>query len=194
MTTDSASKPDSLRQKNLAAMLSRERNNALMKVRAYRHDQDDEALPAPADELDAARSLAEIETHASLIEQAEDRLRQIDDAFNRLERGLYGLCKDCGAEIPAARLEVLPFATRCVDCQETRNHTHRGKGALQRPYDQVWEVPPEMAENTDTMSRGGVDRAPEEKLTVRGERPLGREEAELEQPPKSRPRVARRGS
>ena len=71
-------------------------NDALLKVRAYRHDQKDDVLPGPADELEIARSLAEIETHASLIEQAEDRLKQIDDALGRLERALYGMCEDCG--------------------------------------------------------------------------------------------------
>ena len=55
-----------------------------------------DVLPGPADELDIARSLAEIETHASLIEQAEDRLKQIDDALGRLERALYGMCEDGG--------------------------------------------------------------------------------------------------
>jgi len=67
MTINSPSKPERRRQSNLEAMLSQERNAALVKVRAYRHDQEDDALPEPGDELDVARSLAEVETQASLI-------------------------------------------------------------------------------------------------------------------------------
>lgn len=95
MTTNCALKPRGQRQNNLTITLLHERNDALCKVRAYRRDQEDDAMLEPGDELDAARSLAEIETHAGLIDQTEDRLKQIDDAFNRLERGLYGVCEDC---------------------------------------------------------------------------------------------------
>ena len=35
----------------------------------------------------------------------------------RLEDGKYGICVDCGKEIPAARLEALPEAIRCVEDQ-----------------------------------------------------------------------------
>jgi phage/conjugal plasmid C-4 type zinc finger TraR family protein len=127
-----------VRVRTIGRLCSRAKNDALLKVRASRRDRGDDVLPGPADELDIARSLAEIETHASLIEQAEDRLKQIDDALGRLERALYGMCEDCGEKIPALRLSVLPFATGCVDCQETRNQTHRGAGALLEPSDRRW--------------------------------------------------------
>jgi DnaK suppressor protein len=47
-------------------------------------------------------------------------LRQIDEALGRLEVGSYGLCEDCDAPIAEERLEVVPFATRCVDCERRR--------------------------------------------------------------------------
>jgi RNA polymerase-binding transcription factor DksA len=47
-----------------------------------------------------------------------DALQQVEDALDRLDGGSYGTCLDCGAEILAHRLEVLPFATRCVNCEE----------------------------------------------------------------------------
>ena len=108
------------------------------RLRSERTVAGDDVLPGPADELDIARSLAEIETHASLIEQAEDRLKQIDDALGRLERPSMGCVRTVEKKIPALRLSVLPFATRCVDCQETRNQTHRSAGALLEPSDRRW--------------------------------------------------------
>lgn len=175
------------RLETLRSILSRERNKALARVREYRRDQDDEATPAPADELDAARTLAEVETHAGLIEQAEERIKQIDAAFRRLEQGRYGVCEDCGAEIALKRLEALPFATRCVDCQSAHKRLHRGEGRMIEPFGRQWETPTEVDESSDT-ARDDFVRLPEEELIVHGEEPLGPEEGELERPPTVLPR------
>lgn len=40
----------------------------------------------------------------------------IRDALAAIRAGTYGTCKDCGAQITAARLEALPEATLCVSC------------------------------------------------------------------------------
>ena len=51
---------------------------------------------------------------------AHDRLQvvlaDIDRAEVKLQEGTYGVCDDCGTPIAAARLEVRPWSTRCVDC------------------------------------------------------------------------------
>ena len=47
-------------------------------------------------------------------------LVQIDCALARVEDGSYGICEDCGQEIPPARLEALPSATLCVGCKAQR--------------------------------------------------------------------------
>ena len=51
---------------------------------------------------------------------AAERLAQIDEALEREQAGTYGICADCGTPIPAARLEIRPFAQRCVPCAEKR--------------------------------------------------------------------------
>jgi DnaK suppressor protein len=51
-------------------------------------------------------------------ERDQIELRQIAEARERMDRGTYGACVDCGADIPFARLEALPFSNRCVSCQE----------------------------------------------------------------------------
>jgi len=38
-------------------------------------------------------------------------------ALAMIERGVYGICIDCEEEIPQARLESVPSASRCVSCQ-----------------------------------------------------------------------------
>jgi len=54
----------------------------------------------------------------ALMEMESATLRRIDEAIVRLDGGTYGLCSDCGDKISEARLEALPFALTCRDCQE----------------------------------------------------------------------------
>ncbi len=49
---------------------------------------------------------------------ARQELRRVTSALVRMDAGEYGICIDCGAEIPDARLEANPFAERCVECEE----------------------------------------------------------------------------
>jgi DnaK suppressor protein len=42
---------------------------------------------------------------------------QISAALNRLEAGTYGRCTRCGVQISPARLEVVPYAAACIECQ-----------------------------------------------------------------------------
>ncbi|MBW1920636.1 MAG: hypothetical protein DRH11_07070 [Deltaproteobacteria bacterium] len=56
-------------------------------------------------------------TAFSLIELKHDELQQIEQALQRIERGEYGRCVDCGRWITPARLEVMPYAVRCRRCQ-----------------------------------------------------------------------------
>lgn len=51
-----------------------------------------------------------------LNEQDSNRLDMIDAALDRVRNGVYGICVDCGKEIPQARLKALPYAAMCVPC------------------------------------------------------------------------------
>lgn len=55
---------------------------------------------------------------SGLASAAHDELAQIDEALARVDAGEYGICASCGDPIPAARLEVRPFAELCVPCAE----------------------------------------------------------------------------
>lgn len=56
----------------------------------------------------------------ALLNMQIERLREVEEALDRLEEGTYGICEDCGATIHLERLKVLPFTTYCVRCQERR--------------------------------------------------------------------------
>lgn len=44
-------------------------------------------------------------------------VEQITAALNRISEGTYGRCTRCGQQIAPARLEVLPHAAACIECQ-----------------------------------------------------------------------------
>jgi DnaK suppressor protein len=47
-----------------------------------------------------------------------ENLRRIMDALERLDHASYGICEECGTEIGERRLQVVPFAAYCLECQE----------------------------------------------------------------------------
>lgn len=61
--------------------------------------------------------VAERETLSSLIKLREHRLYAVEQALSELSQGTYGICERCGQPIDPRRLEVLPEATFCIDCQ-----------------------------------------------------------------------------
>jgi DnaK suppressor protein len=67
---------------------------------------------------DEALSLTMEKLQSSLQSSELDELKLIDQALNRIDRGEYGVCVDCGEQISAQRLEFYPYAARCIVCQE----------------------------------------------------------------------------
>jgi RNA polymerase-binding transcription factor DksA len=66
------------------------------------------------------------ETTLMILEEEE---RRVADARKALEEGRYGICVDCGKEIPAARLEAIPETIRCVEDQRLYEARLRQRGA-----------------------------------------------------------------
>jgi DnaK suppressor protein len=137
---------NSSRLDKLRDSLARLRDETYGKIAVFRRDQGQEVLTSPGDEMDVARSTADVETHASLVERSEDRLRLIDQALARIESGSYGTCAECGEDIPIERLRALPFAVLCVDCQQKRGKSRGrwGAGGTIEPYSQTWTPPTDM--------------------------------------------------
>lgn len=53
-----------------------------------------------------------------------NELRAIQTARKRMENNVYGVCAECGYEIPYERLLAQPIAERCAPCQEIYEKTH----------------------------------------------------------------------
>ena len=53
------------------------------------------------------------------------RMKLIDSAITRIEQGKYGLCMKCGKKIPKERLEAIPYALMCIECQSADERRNR---------------------------------------------------------------------
>ena len=53
------------------------------------------------------------------------RMRLIDSALTRIEQGKYGSCMRCGKKIPKERLEAIPYALMCIECQSADERRNR---------------------------------------------------------------------
>ncbi|HSH69060.1 MAG TPA: TraR/DksA family transcriptional regulator [Deferrisomatales bacterium] len=68
---------------------------------------------------DAAANTAARQLLLGLGDRERRQLREIDDALERLDHDTFGFCEECGDEIGAARLQILPHTVLCVDCKAT---------------------------------------------------------------------------
>ena len=69
------------------------------------------------DVVDAALDAAQDEISSQLAEVESRELANIERALVRIKNGSYGECEVCGDKIPVARLNALPYATSCIECQ-----------------------------------------------------------------------------
>lgn len=67
---------------------------------------------------DVGTEVFEQEKNASILEQVDAQLGDIDAAFERIERGGYGICEACGNPIETARIEERPYARFCLEDQQ----------------------------------------------------------------------------
>ena len=64
-------------------------------------------------------------------------LGEVKDALGRLDGGRFGVCERCGGPIGEARLAVVPWARRCVDCEDAE-----GLPGRSRPVEEEVLKPP----------------------------------------------------
>ncbi|HSF12080.1 MAG TPA: TraR/DksA family transcriptional regulator [Erythrobacter sp.] len=78
--------------------------------------EDDLRQPLDADYSEQAVDLADDEALEGVDDVLRAEARQVRLALARIDNGTYGTCANCGEDIPRARLEAQPTATRCLKC------------------------------------------------------------------------------
>lgn len=72
---------------------------------------------AKGDDADLAAMAQAKEQAQWLANDQKQRLAQIDQALARIAAGKYGICDRCGKPIAPERMEAIPHATLCIQCQ-----------------------------------------------------------------------------
>jgi DnaK suppressor protein len=73
----------------------------------------------PRDEVDESQRVQLRDLRVRLAEQDSLRAQLMEEALRRMARGEYGDCIDCGSAIGSHRLNLVPWAPRCIDCQQS---------------------------------------------------------------------------
>ena len=76
--------------------------------------------PLPSDFSEQATERENEEVLDALGEAGRQELSRINRTLARIEAGEYGICADCGEEIPKQRLQIVPTSEYCVACAEKR--------------------------------------------------------------------------
>ena len=81
-----------------------------------------EAIQAPGQmtygsQAAAATQVFEQQRDLALRDRASQQLELVEAALARLEAGTFGTCLRCGKPVAPARLDALPWAAHCIDCQ-----------------------------------------------------------------------------
>ena len=96
--------------------------SALSAERSRLVEEIGEAIVAPGQMTYGSQAAAASQVFAqqrdlALRDRADHQLALVDEAIARLDAGTFGTCVRCGRRIAIERLEALPWAARCIDCQ-----------------------------------------------------------------------------
>ena len=72
--------------------------------------------PGNADWEENATESEDDEVLSGVGNATKNEIQEIKLALNLIESGSYGKCTSCGGPIAKARLEALPYATKCIKC------------------------------------------------------------------------------
>ena len=92
------------------------------------------AIEKSADQMDEIQYASERDLAIRNVDRDSALLRQVRAALRRLHDGSFGTCIDCDYAISPKRVAVVPWATRCIQCQEVadreRQETTDGSESL----------------------------------------------------------------
>jgi len=90
---------------------------------------------------DLGTDLFHSQLNNALIVHEEYLLREVYDALGRIYDGTFGKCEFCGQDIEKERLEAVPYARLCIDC-ETSKELSMANLNSQRPVEElIWDAP-----------------------------------------------------
>ena len=80
--------------------------------------RDDIAIEKSADQMDESQYASERDLAIRNVDRESSLLRQVKAALRRIHDGSFGMCIECESAIGPKRLAAVPWASRCIQCQE----------------------------------------------------------------------------
>jgi DnaK suppressor protein len=118
----------------LREKLESERDRLLRREEQHRAQTSTVEAPDVGDQQDAAAVEAAQVAELSLHDRDRARLREVEEALQRMADRTYGICEDTDEEIPFARLWAEPTARLTVAAQELRERERRDAVDLRQAY------------------------------------------------------------
>ena len=73
------------------------------------------------DMADQASGNNEVHIQLKLKQTDAKILQAIEEALQRMDKGTYGICRDCGDPIAAPRLQAIPWTRSCISCKQKQS-------------------------------------------------------------------------
>src|SRR5579862_430561 len=86
------------------------------------------AIEKSADQMDEIQYASERDLAIQNVDRDSALLRQLQAALRRIADGAFGTCMDCESVISPKRLAAVPWASRCIGCQEVADRERRERG------------------------------------------------------------------
>ena len=113
-----------MKTEKIKSLLEWEIQGIVQKMNGFHFpDANSERIP---DESDQASAILERDMEILFKGRERIRLKQLQNALNRIEDGSFGICEACGSPIPERRLELSPVTPYCVTCQNRAEGRMRG--------------------------------------------------------------------
>lgn len=109
-----------------------------------------------SEEIEAILSTEDKELRADRLGRLLDRAAALDEAIHRIDQGSYGICVSCDRRISPERLEAVPEASRCAQCQRESEQVpvppehHGGE----------WKLAEELNKKLEEFDEGGLGQRP----------------------------------
>lgn len=81
----------------------------------------------PCDVIDQAAFSSNTGFALRIRDREAKLIKKIEEALQRLEDGTFGICEECGEEIPLKRLMARPVTTLCIGCKKEQEAAERGR-------------------------------------------------------------------
>ena len=101
-----------------SAQLLKLRNELKSRVDAIDEDIHHKKEPVEKDFAEQVTQLENDDVLFAIDGEAQHTIHLIDAALDRIKKGMYGTCANCGEKIPDNRLAALPYVTTCINCAE----------------------------------------------------------------------------